>query len=216
MVRSWQYLVLGSWEGQPSCTAPASGSGGEWPAHHVLLGVCYTWLYGHGCTLTTSAVLFASLESSLALFLHGAVLNTSVTPICTAVHQFISWSLDIFRRTRSAFLWCSTVLVFKWVFSLIRDIWFGGTWKKLCGFSVSDFVQFSCNSTTMLSYLKSEKIKRKTEMEMKFSSLSLSVSTKVDDEKIFPFIASRRQRWGRSPSWARDTFNYRRFHYDFS
>lgn len=174
--------------------------------------VCYTWLYGHGCTLTTSAVLFASLESSLALFLHGAALNTSVTPICIAIHQFISWSLDILRRTRSALLWCSTVLVFKWVFSLIHDIWFGETWKKLCGFSVSDFVPFSCNSTTMFSCLKSEK--KKTEMEMKFSSLSLSVSIKVDDEKTSPFLPSRRQR--RSPSWARGTFNYRRFHYDFS
>lgn len=175
--------------------------------------VCYTWLYGHGCTLTTSAVLFASLESSLALFLHGAALNTSVTPICIAIHQFISWSLDILRRTRSALLWCSTVLVFKWVFSLIHDIWFGETWKN-CVVSLW-VISFHFHAILQQCFrVWKVKKKKKTEIEMKFSSLSLSVSIKVHDEKTSPFLPSRRQR--RSPSWARGTFNYRRFHYDFS
>lgn len=87
VVRSWQYST---W-----CWAAERGSHPVQPLqlgleenelHTMCSWVCYTsWLYGHGCTLTTSAVLFASLES-LALFLCGAVLNTSVIPICTTVH----------------------------------------------------------------------------------------------------------------------------------
>lgn len=79
-----------------------------------------------------------------------------------------------------------------------KILWF------LCEWFSSNFMQFY-NSVFMFENEK------KTEIGMKFSSLSsISLSTKVDDEKTSLLLASRRQRWGRSPSKARGTSNYRR------
>lgn len=90
------------------------------------------------------------------------------------------------------------------------DAWHLIWWdmEKLCSFFCewfsSIFMQFY-NSVFMFEKWK------KTEIGMKISSLScISLSTKVDDEKTSLFPASSRQRRGRSPSWARGAFNYRR------